>query len=356
MKTATIRRKTTVGAVRDDIVRQIQDGVLRPGDAISSATKLAETYDISYVTAHRTLQQLAREGICVRHPRRGTFVSDNPRLGGITAVGLPAYFQVNPFHSHMIEELALRGMALGINGIVGRAERTLGFLERLDAHGVKAVIRFPGHLKTEDVTEPEVWRLLQERGIATVILNDFWTDGGPFPHVCTDEAAGVSEMMDHLIALGHRRILFVNELAEGSRVGALHAYRNAFLRHGLHYDPASIVNLCPPDWPDAAKTMADLMLERSTAALVIYDMYAIGILEELKRRGIVPGKDYSLAGFDGTVEAEACGLTTVVQPVAELVSTAYSLLLPDKQRDATKIALRPMCAFRTSTGPAPVRR
>lgn len=354
--TETLRRKTTVGTVRDDIVRQIQGGVLRPGDALSSASKLAETYDISYVTAHRTLQQLAREGYCVRHPRRGTFVSDNPRLGGIAAVGLPAYFQSNPFHAHMIEELALRGMALGINGVVGRAERTLGFLERLDEHGIKAVIRFPGHLKTEDVNESEVWRLLQERGIATVMINDFWSDGGPFPHVYTDEAAGVSEMMDHLISLGHKRIAFVNENVEGSRFGAMAAYRNALLRHRLPYDPADVLTLCPPDWPEAGQRMAGLLLERSTAAIVIYDMYAIGILEEFKRRGVVPGRDYSLAGFDGTVEAEACGLSTVVQPVRELVSTAYSLLLPDKQRDATKIALKPTCVFRSSTGKAPGRR
>jgi DNA-binding LacI/PurR family transcriptional regulator len=303
-----VRQETTLGKVREDIVRRIHDGTLCPGDALSTATELAETYRVSYLTAHRTLHQLAKEGFCVRHRRRGTFVSGNPRLAGITAVGLPAYFETTPFHAHMIEELALQGMALGVNGVVGRAEHTVAFLERLISHGIRAVIRFPGQFNTENsLDEPDVWRLLQERGITTVIINDFWTDGGPFPHVCTDEAAGVAEMMDHLIALGHRRILFMNEVAEESRFRAMEAFRSAFRRHGLPYEADNVVNLRPPDWPEACKPMAKLMLERSTAAIVMYDMYALGILEELKSLGVPWGRTTASPASTGLPKRRPAG-------------------------------------------------
>jgi DNA-binding LacI/PurR family transcriptional regulator len=350
----TLKRQTTRGSIREDVVRQIQDGTLHPGDPIATAATLAEKYEVSYLTAHRTLQDLAREGYCVRHRRRGTFVSENPRMGGISAVGLPAYFQESPFHGHMIEELALRGMRLGIHGVVGRARDTPAFLKRLVTHGVKHVIRFPGQFSTENnPVEPDIWNLLRKHGIATVIINDFWTEGGPFPHVCTDEAEGVAVMMDHLIGLGHRKILLVNEVAEEARFRAMEAYRTALLRHGLPYDSTHVVNLCPPKWPQAAAVMAERMLACSTAAIVMYDLYAVGILKEFEARGVVLGRDYSLAGFDGTAEAEACGLSTVVQPVCEIVATAYSLLLPDKQREISKIRIKPSCVLRASTGPAP---
>jgi len=350
-------RETILDKVRGDLDRRISDGAIHPGDALPTASELAGKYHVSYLTAHRALQQLAREGYCVRHRRRGTFLSDNPRMAGLAAVGLPAYFETTPFHAHMIEELALQGLALGVNTVVGRAQHTAAFLDRLVQHGVKAVIRFPGQFSSEgNLDEPDVWRLLQERGIATVILNDFWTDGGPFPHVCSDEAAGVAEMMDHLIGLGHRRILLVDEIAEETRFRAVEAFRGAFLRHGLAYDAASVVHLRPPDWPEARKGMTRLLLQRSSAAIVMYDMYALGIMDEMKARGVVMGRDFSLAGFDGTAEAERAGLSAVVQPVTELASTAYSLLLPEKQRMAPKIRLKPTCAFRSSTGPAPARR
>jgi GntR family transcriptional regulator, arabinose operon transcriptional repressor len=352
MAGSTLQRTLSSQAMTDDIIRQIKSGKLRPGDMLRSARDLATDYHISYVTVHKALQRLAKEGYCVRVGGKGTFVSSNPLISGISQVGLPAYFQANPFLAHLTEELCLQGVALGINGIVGRAERTLGFLERLVSHGVRAVIRTPGHLKTENTTEEDIWHLLKKNGLASVMINDFWTDGGPFPHVCTDEAAGITEMMEHLISLGHNRIMFVNEDSAGARFRAMEAYRNAFLRHGLPYDPDNIVSLWPSDGQNACKKMAKLMLERSTAAIVIYDLYALEIMQELKHLGVVMGKDYSLAGFDGTDEAEVSGLSTVVHPLQKLVSTAYSLLLPEKQEEAPKILLKPTCVFRSSTGSA----
>ncbi len=84
-------------SMMEEIIRQVEAGELQPGDALSATSKLAAAYDISCVTAHKAVQQLAKGRYCVRHPRRGTFISHNPKMAGITAVGIPAYFQAFRF-------------------------------------------------------------------------------------------------------------------------------------------------------------------------------------------------------------------------------------------------------------------
>jgi len=354
MAVRTLLRQTAAFDLKNDIIRQIRSGKLRPGDPLRSASELAKAYGIAYVTAHKAIRSLAEEGYCVRETGKGTFVSDVPARMDITAVGVPAYYQSNPFHSHMIEELTIQATVRDIKAIVGRAEDTDRFIDRLVENNVKAMIRFPGHnIGSETLDEQRTWRLLKERGIATVVLNNFWFEDGPFPNVCTDEEAGVAAMMDHLISLGHTKIFLVGETVAGARFRSIEAYRKAMLKHDLPYDPRNVVFLCPPDWPEAISPMIKRMLAESTASIVLYDLYAVGLLEELKRLGVAPGKDYSIAGFEGIPEAAACGLSTVEQPVSELVSTAFSLLGEESQREPRRVLLKPKCVFRSSTGPVP---
>jgi len=349
------RRRSAGSALRADIIGQINEGKLRPGDAIRSAASLAEEYGISYVTAHRVFRKLVKEGYCVRVGGKGTFVSDNPPTSKVTFVGIPAYHQANPFHAHMIEELTAQGAARRIYAVVGRGERTRDFIDRMVASGIKAMIRFPGAQGAGDLHEVETWKLLQEKGIRTVMINDFWHEGGPFPHVRTDEAAGISEMMDHLISLGHKRILLVMEAPMGTRPTAVQTHRRALVERGLPYDPRWVISLFP-EWSDNKEGMLRRMLKQATAAVAIYDIYAVELATELRRLGVVLGRDFSLAGFDGIPEAEALGISTVVQPVPELASRAYSLLARSNTSEVPKELVKPTCAFRESTGPAPKGR
>jgi len=348
-----MKRLTAGSALKEDIVNQIEGGKLSPGDMILSATEFAKQYNISYVTAHKVFQELVEEGYCRRVTGKGTFVSDDPPTGKVSFVAIPPYHQENPFHAHMIEELTLAGARQGIHTIVGRAVGTLDLVERMKRYGMSAMIRFPGTSPGgRRMSEPEVWRLLQEQNIETVIINDFWREGGPFPHVRTDEAAGVSEMMDHLIGLGHRRILLVMESVGGMRPDAITAHQRAFERHDLSYDASSVFPLYESFHESRENTVREIA-SRATAAIAMYDLYAVDLATEFMRLGYVLGRDFSLAGFDGITEAEAHGLSTVVQPIREIASAAFDLLQRKDKQDVPKIMLKPTCVFRESTGPAP---
>lgn len=332
------------------LIQQIRSGRLKPDAPIASANDLARQYGVSYVTAHRAVKRLAERGYCTRIRGSGTFVSPPESWNLIRAVGIPAYYQSNPFFSHMVEELTLQAAAHKIQPIVGRGEGNDRFIDRLVENDVHAVIRFPGSLWGEPLSEPDVWRQLQEKRIRTVIINDFWTDGGPFPHVCTDEAVGIAEMMDHLIALGHQRILLVTESPDADRQGAIDAHRESFSRHRLAYDSGFVMSLFD-DWAQDQNAVIQRMLAISTAAVFLYDLYAVEVAAAFRRQGIILGRDYSMAGFDGISEAEAAGISTVEQPAVALASTAYTLLEREWEGKPPKIKLPPRCIFRGSTGP-----
>jgi len=348
-----MKRRTAGARLKEDIITQIEAGKLRPGDMILSASEFAQQYEISYVTAHNVFRSLVEEGYCHSVTGKGTFVSDDPPAGKVSFVAIPPYHQENPFHAHMIEELTLAGAGHGVHTIVGRAVGTRDLVERMKRYGMSAMIRFPGTSPGGPrMSEPEIWRLLQEQGIETVMINDFWRDGGPFPHVRTDEAAGISEMMDHLIGLGHRRILLIQESVTGMRPDAITAHQRAFERHDLPYDASSVFPLYQSFHDSREDTIREIT-DRSTAAIAMYDLYAVDLATEFMRLGYVLGRDFSLAGFDGISEAEALGLSTVVQPIAEIAKTAFDLLHRDGAQDVPKIMLKPECVFRASTGPAP---
>ncbi len=59
------------------IQRQIENGVWHPGHRIPTERELCETHGISRSPVRQALSQLAREGLLIRRPGLGTFVSDH---------------------------------------------------------------------------------------------------------------------------------------------------------------------------------------------------------------------------------------------------------------------------------------
>lgn len=58
------------------LLKDIQDGVLKPGEMIPPESSLMETYDISRATVRHAILDLAREGYVDRKKSKGTIVKD----------------------------------------------------------------------------------------------------------------------------------------------------------------------------------------------------------------------------------------------------------------------------------------
>ncbi len=164
----------------------------------------------------------------------------------------------------------------------------------------------------------------------TVLLGS----GGDFPDfdsVGSDSAGAVLTALEHLIALGHRRIGLIAGISQ-RRVSDTRydGYLEMHRRHALPLDTTLIVR-CPYSQGEGAAAMRRLLaLERSpTAVLAGNDLLAIGALRAAQQAGLRVPEDLSIIGIDDIAASSTTSppLTTVAKPKYEIGAQAASLLL-----------------------------
>lgn len=76
-------RSPSVAAVKAKLLARLRDGLHRPGQRFFSNRGLAQTFGVSYQTAHRLIAELEAEGALERRAASGTYVAGSaPRLKG----------------------------------------------------------------------------------------------------------------------------------------------------------------------------------------------------------------------------------------------------------------------------------
>lgn len=102
---------------------------------------------------------------------------------------------------------------------------------------------------------------------------------------------------------------------------------------------------------EAAAVVLDRQ-DRPTAVVALSDALALGVLDALRERGVVHGRDVSVTGFDDLPDAAAAGLTTIRQPIRDKGRLLGQLLL-DPTVGERHIVLDHELVVRSSTGPGP---
>lgn len=196
-----------------------------------------------------------------------------------------------------------------------------------------------------------------ERPVPTVVCDQ--PHIGNVDRVGIDDRSAMTELANHLIGLGHRRVGVVCMRLGRNRnddFAPLERQRNAH----FHVQRARLAGLSAAfeaagvDWTTvpvverfdhsvaSGKTAAAQLLDKDpqiTALICTSDILALGALEEAARRGLRVPQDLSVTGFDGIAEAEQANLTTVRQPMLEKGRAAGRLLLdtsePSRPRTVT---------------------
>jgi len=152
------------------------------------------------------------------------------------------------------------------------------------------------------------------------------------PWVDVDNAAGTAAAIDHLVARGHRRIGFLG-WPEGSAVGDRRSdgWRSTLDKHGLLADSHAL-DVRGEDSVTGGAALAAYLLDRAdppTAVVAASDTLAAGALAAARTRGLVPGRDLAVVGFDDTPAARVLELSSVRQPI-EAVGRAVIRVLLDR--------------------------
>ncbi len=161
---------------------------------------------------------------------------------------------------------------------------------------------------------------------------------------------------DHLIRLGHRRILFLMRRGRRTIERRLEGWRDR-MQHAGCWDPALVVEV--EDWlPDLAEAAVTQRLRQGgfTAILAAGDVLAQGALQALAKAGVsVPGQ-VSVMGMDGLPQTAFLNppLTAMQMPMAEIGGAAVELLRDLRSGlplPARRIELACRLLPRESTGP-----
>jgi LacI family transcriptional regulator len=152
------------------------------------------------------------------------------------------------------------------------------------------------------------------------------------PSVDIDNTAGAATAVDHLVALGHRRIACVTNapLAYTSARERLDGYSAALRRAGLDATDDLVVE-ADLDAQSGHRAMAELLGRRRAidAVFVASDVVALGAIAAIRESGRRVPDDISLVGFDDIPIAGFIDppLTTVRLPAFELGAAAGRALL-----------------------------
>jgi DNA-binding LacI/PurR family transcriptional regulator len=150
-----------------------------------------------------------------------------------------------------------------------------------------------------------------------------WGAPDTHPWVDVDNAAGTAEATRRLLDTGHRRIGFLGWPA-GSGVGDARrsGWAGTLATAGLD---AAGLDRAATDGVDTGATAAGDLLDRAeppTALICASDSLALGALRAARDLG----RHCAVVGFDDTAVAQAVGLTSVSQPLAEAAARCMDLL------------------------------
>ena len=247
-----------------------------------------------------------------------------------------------------IETVAYRcGYDVIRNSIGDTANPGVEFIDRLISRHVDGVISSDNLLSDEAIAH------LQEVGIPILLLSPEPVE--TLPCLTVDNRLGGRLAMEHLLSLGHRKILFFGDALIFSQLRFEGAWE-ATEEHG------GILELVPvPDLQDgnAAREAVIQYLQAKegfTAAFCASDLLATGVCLGAQEYGLRVPDDLSVIGFDDLCWTHIVRppLTTIRQPQISQGETAMKMLVEMMEGRRVENRLKPpRLVTRGSTAPAP---
>jgi DNA-binding LacI/PurR family transcriptional regulator len=299
--------------------------------------------NVSADRRHRVLEVAGRLGYRPNAMAR-SLASRRTRTVGVVLDDLR-----NPFFAEIaggVEELASElgyQLMLGAGGRLARRERSA--LATLLEYRVDGVILVSPRMPASEfaAAAAEIPLVVVGRQVR----------GADADCVLIDEQHGTGLVLDHLVALGHKRITHV----DAGRGAGGPQRRAAYLRGMKARRLASYARVIAGDFTEEAGANAARELlagpQLPTAVFAANDMAAAGLLGEFDRAGVTVPGDVSVVGYDNISIAHLAhvSLTTVDQPRTEMGRMALELLLARLERRRPRVVrlVEPTLVVRSTT-------
>jgi GntR family transcriptional regulator, arabinose operon transcriptional repressor len=308
--------------IYDHLKAQIEARKYTGGQRIPSEKELIEHFGVSRITAKKALEMLAKDGLIVRMPGKGSFVAGggesgvqkrSQRLGtrreaSLVGVILPDFS--DSYGTTLIagieKECSANERFMLIRRSNGRQDSEQSIIEALVGMGVGGIVIMP--VLNENYSE-KILRLVLD-GFPVVFV-DRHLRGITAPFTGTDNVAAAKKGTDFLLDLGHSRISLVTPAATTS---ALEDRAEGFVRshaeRGVGIDQSLWCNGIVSTMPgmktgenidaDVGRIL-DLMAEKPDITCFFATEYNVALVvrEAMSRLGKRVPEDVSILCFDG---------------------------------------------------------
>jgi DNA-binding LacI/PurR family transcriptional regulator len=322
----------------------IYDIARRAGVSPSTVSRALEDHPRIGAMTRQRIQAIAREMDYVPSTvAKGLSVNKTWTIGMVLAA------ISDPFMGRVVEGVEQAAIEAGFNVFISISQndpqREIAIIKMLQKRRVDGIIVIASHLFEQYP------RFFEHSKIPIVVINE-QEPGESMHFVTVDDVQAARLAVEHLLALGHRRIGFVGvtNRPKSSRY-RLQGYQDALAAADIASDPALVFS--PADIEDHARrggaSLEPLLTAGATAVFCYNDATAIGLLAACNKRGLRVPDDLSIIGFDDIDMATYAmpPLTTIRQPRFELGERAMGMMLalldgqePENQFVPTELVVR----------------
>lgn len=321
----------------------------------STVSRALENHPRIGLETKKRIQELARDMGYIPSTVARSLTAKKTWTIGIVMVSIS-----DPFMGRVVEGVEQAAIEVGFNVFISTSQndrqRETEMVEMLQKRRVDGIIVMASHLfdRSPWLTDPSK--------VPMVIINE--QDPRPNMHfVAVDDRRGAQLAVEHLLALGHRRIGYVSvPNRPKSNELRLKGYRDALTSADIAVDPALIVTS-----PNLVSTSSNLehhakigeaslmpLLSAGATAVFCYnDTTAIGVLTACYKHGLSIPEHLSVIGFDDIDMAAYTipPLTTIHQPQFELGQRAMHMMLAllDNQEPENQVVPTPLVVRQTTT-------
>lgn len=320
----------------------LADVALRAGVAVSTVSRALSNPGRVNARTRERIEQVARELDYSANPSARALSS-----GRTGAVAVLVSDVTNPFYFDIIRGTQQQLKTAGLTQLLVDTEESaevegtlLHKLQRSCDGAILTSTRLSDHRLSELAVGLNLVTINRpRRGLGSVVI---------------DTAQGMEQAVEHLVSLGHRRLVYVSgPKGSWSNDRRWRAICRSSRRLGVDI---SRTRDFPPQSVSGPGAADAVLNTRATACIAYNDLVAIGMLARLSERGIRVPDELSVVGCDDIFGADFChpSLTTVTAPIEQAGRVAVSILLAgsDSGRPAGSSAILPThLTVRNSTGP-----
>lgn len=254
-------------------------------------------------------------------------------------------FSDNPFYSEFLANFEREISKGGYDTIIGYLKSPAEFERWLISRRLDGLVLF-------GLYSPEIFKIIRARK-TPYVLTDFYDASPEAISIRVDDVYGGYLAGEHLIGLGHKKIVFVGGELETSKVDSkrLEGLNSALREHGL---PNAYVIETRTTFEGGYEIAEELLKQKdATAVFCGSDIVAIGLMRRAQELGVSIPEDLSVVGFD---DLKACtyvypALTTIAQDIPQKGQVAAKALLEsmDKEEPDPIKPIQPTLVIRNST-------